>query len=114
MVVRHDPQDLHAENHPRSVYSSNSWKINSQWDWGNGASIPDPAYCDKFYNRTIDLNNKYHPDLIYLDDTALPLQPIGGAGLKIAAHSYNANSKLHGQKDDGPLFGKILNAEQRQ
>jgi alpha-L-fucosidase len=109
-----DPQDLYAQNHPRSAGSSNPNRIHSEWDWGNGASLPNQAYCDKFYNRTIDLINQYHPDLIYFDDTALPLWPVSDAGLKIAAHFYNSNLKWHGKKDDGVLFGKILNAEQRQ
>jgi alpha-L-fucosidase len=109
-----DPQDLYAQNHPRSVESQNSWKIHSQWNWGNGASLPDQAYCDKFYNRTIDLINKYHPDLLYFDDTALPLWPVSDAGLKIAAHFYNSNLKWHGAGDDGVLFGKILDQNQRQ
>ena len=86
----------------------------SRWNWANGVSIPDQAYCDKFYNRTIDLINKYHPDLIYFDDTALPLWPITDAGLKIAAHFYNANNQWHGTNDDGVLFGKILTPEQQQ
>lgn len=53
-----DPQDLYAQNHaPKQK--------------------PDAAYCTKFYNRTIDLINKYQPDLLYFDDdytnTSLPL-----------------------------------------
>ena len=72
------------------------------------------AYCDKFYNRTMDLINKYQPDLIYFDDTALPLWPVSDAGLKIAAHFYNSNNQWHGAKDDGVLFGKILDADQQQ
>ena len=107
-----DPQDLYAQNHPHSQGWSDPNRIHSQWDWGNGSSIPDQAYCDKFYNRTADLIKKYHPDLIYFDDTALPLWPIGDAGLKIAADFYNTNEKLHG--DDGVLFGKILTPEQQQ
>ncbi len=109
-----DPQDLYAQNHARSRDSTNPRAIHSQWNWGNGASLPDQAYCDKFYNRTVDLINKYHPDLIYFDDTALPLWPISDAGLKIAAHFYNSNIKWHGEQDDGVLFGKILNEQQRQ
>ena len=109
-----DPQDLYAQNHSRSEDSTNPNKIHSQWNWGNGASIPDQAYCDKFYNRTVDLINKYHPDLIYFDDTALPLWPVSDAGLKIAAHFYNSSIKWHGKNDDGVLFGKILTPEQRQ
>ena len=107
-----DPQDLYAQNHPRSVGSDNPGRIHSQWNWGNGASLPDQNYCDKFYNRTVDLISKYHPDLIYFDDTALPLWPISDAGLKIAADFYNTNEKLHG--DDGVLFGKILTPDQQQ
>ena len=57
---------------------------------------PDQAYCEKFYNRTMDLMNKYQPDLIYFDDTVLPLWPVSDAGLKIAAHFYNSNNQWHG------------------
>jgi alpha-L-fucosidase len=88
------------------------WDISSLWNWSNGASVPDQAYCDKFYNRTMDLINQFHPDLIYFDDTALPLWPVSDAGLKIAAHFYNCNQRWHG--DDGVLFGKILDADERQ
>ncbi|HEY4247075.1 MAG TPA: alpha-L-fucosidase [Lacunisphaera sp.] len=109
-----DPQDLYAQNHARSARWEDPNAISSQWKWGNGASIPDQAYCDKFYNRTIDLINRYHPDLIYFDDTALPLWPISDAGLKIAAHFYNRNMLEHGGKLEGVLFGKVLNEEQRK
>jgi alpha-L-fucosidase len=27
----------------------------SRWEWGNGVTPPDQAYCEKFYNRTMDL-----------------------------------------------------------
>jgi alpha-L-fucosidase len=109
-----DPQDLYAQNHPHSRGWDNPNTIHSQWDWGNGVVIPDQAYCDKFYNRTVDLIDKYHPDLIYFDDTALPLWPVSDAGLKIAAHFYNRNNQWHGRKDDGVLFGKILDAQEQQ
>ena len=85
-----------------------------KWDWGNGASIPDAAYCTKFYNRTIDLMNKYHPDLVYFDDTVLPLYPVSDAGLKIAAHFYNSSMKWHNGRLEAVLTGKILNPEQRK
>lgn len=110
----YDPQDLYAQNHPLSRGSENTGTIHSQWGWSNGASIPDVAYCDKFYNRTVDLINRYHPDLVYFDDTVLPLYPISDAGLKIAAHLYNSNMKSHGGKLEAVLFGKILNEDQRK
>lgn len=107
-----DPQELYAQNHTPSPGYEKGNSIHARWNWGNGVSVPDQAYCDKFYNRTADLIKKYHPDLIYFDDTALPLWPISDAGLKIAADFYNTNEKLHG--DDGVLFGKILTPEQQQ
>jgi len=110
----YDPQDLYAQNHAVSRDSHNFSAIHSQWDWGNGASIPDVAYCDKFYDRTVDLINRYHPDLLYFDDTALPLWPISDAGLKIAAHFYNSSEKQTGKKVQAVLFGKILDEDQRK
>jgi alpha-L-fucosidase len=108
-----DPQDLYAQNHPLSQGSDNVANIHKQWDWNNGATVPDKAYCDKFLNRTIDLINQYDPDLIYFDDTAVPLWPISDAGLKIAAHLYNNSINKKG-KLEAVLNGKVLNEEQRQ
>lgn len=107
-----DPQDLYAQNHKPSPDFMNSGLIHSRWNWGNGVTPPDNAYCTKFYNRTADLINRYQPDLLYFDDTSLPLWPVSDAGLKIAAHFYNSNLKRSGGKRNGVLFGKILNEEQ--
>lgn len=104
-----DPQALYAQNHALSKTSDTG----KTWDWGEGCSIPDKAYCDKFFNRTADLINQYKPDLVYFDDTALPLWPISDVGLKIAAHLYNSSIKRHG-KLQAVLNGKVLNEEQRK
>ncbi|MDX2048835.1 MAG: alpha-L-fucosidase [Chitinophagaceae bacterium] len=108
-----DPQELYAQNHPLSEGSDDERSIHKQWNWGNGAAAPSKQYCDKFYNRTVDLINKYNPDLLYFDDTALPLWPVNDAGLKIAAHYYNHSIKKHG-KLEAVLNGKILDEEQRK
>ena len=107
-----DPQDLYAQRH-KPGKPGNTSKL---WDWPTdiGASIPDVAYCERFYNRTADLINKYHPDLVYYDDTALPLYPISDAGLRLAAHLYNSNMKLHGGRLEAVLNGKVLNPQQRK
>ena len=110
----YDPQDLYEQNHTPSPDFQNLGKIHSRWNWGNGVTPPDQAFCDKFYNRTMDLINKYQPELIYFDDTALPLWPVSDAGLPIAAHFYNRNNQWYGKKSDGVLFGKILDAEQKK
>jgi alpha-L-fucosidase len=103
-----DPQDLYEQRHTPSPGFEAANSVHGRWNWGNGVSQPDQAYCDKFYNRTIDLINKYQPDLLYFDDTALPLWPVSDAGLKIAADFYNANLAKTGGKSDGVLFGKVL------
>jgi len=110
-----DPQELYAQNHPLSEGSSEDInKIHSQWNWGNGVAMPSQEYCEKFYNRTIDMINQFHPDLLYFDDTALPLYPASDAGLKIAAHYYNSNMAQHKGKLEAVLFGKILTPEQKK
>lgn len=110
-----DPQELYAQNHPFSLNSDKDlFALWGQWNWDNGASIPSQAYCEKFYNRTIDLINKYNPDLLYFDDTALPLYPVSDAGLKIAADFYNRNMAAHNDKLEAVLFGKMLTNEQKK
>lgn len=108
-----DPQELYAQNHPLSENSSDNNGIHKQWNWGNGVSIPSKSYCDKFLKRTIDLIDQYNPDIIYFDDTALPLWPISDAGLKIAAHMYNRSIQKHGSLQ-AVINGKILNEQQRK
>ncbi len=109
-----DPQELYAQNHPLSQGSEDINRIHSQWNWGNGVAIPTQAYCEKFYNRTLDMINQFQPDLLYFDDTALPLYPVSDAGLKIAAHFYNDNMKRHKGKLEAVLFGKVLSEQQKK
>jgi len=104
-----DPQELYAQNHEVSkITDFSKW-----WNWGGGASRPSQEYCDKFYNRTMELINKFNPDLLYFDDTALPLYPVSDAGLKLAAHYYNKNMATHKGKLEAVMFGKILTDEQK-
>jgi alpha-L-fucosidase len=107
-----DPQDLYAQNHTPSPGFETPNSIHSRWNWGNGVTPPDAAYCQRFYERTADLINQAKPDLIYFDDTALPLWPVSDAGLRIAAHFYNSHLARTG--DAGVLFGKVLTEEQRK
>lgn len=102
-----DPQDLYAQEHVPG-------KLVWDWDATKGSSVPDAAYCEKFYNRTMDLINKYHPDLLYFDDTVLPLYPISDVGLKLAAHFYNSNALWHNGQNQGVLLGKELSDEQKK
>jgi alpha-L-fucosidase len=99
-----DPQDLYAQYHPIGKYN---WQQ-------SGEPALDKAYVEKFFNRTIDLLDKYQPDLLYFDDTVLPIYPSSDIGLRIAAYFYNTNLTRNGGKLEAVITGKGLNAEQRR
>jgi len=101
-----DPQELYEQNHELSK--------GYDWEWKKGViTTPSKDYCNKFYNRTIDLINKYNPDVVYFDDSQLPLWPVSDVGLRIAAHLYNKSIKEHGELR-AVINGKILDENQRK
>jgi alpha-L-fucosidase len=108
-----DPQALYAQRHPMSKAEGDGGVHHEQWHWGGGASIPDKAYCDKFFDRTRDLIDSYDPDLVYYDDTVLPLWPFSDVGLRLAAHMYNRSIATKGRLE-AVVNGKILNEQQRR
>ena len=102
-----DPQKLYAQDHDFSNDTWDNGAIHRQWGWENGANIPTQEYITNFYNRTLDAINRYNPDLIYFDVTVLPFYPVSDAGMKIAAHEYNATN------GNGVVFGKILTEDMK-
>ncbi|WP_229490696.1 alpha-L-fucosidase [Pseudoduganella namucuonensis] len=108
-----DPQALYAQRHPLSKADGDGGVHHEQWHWGGGAAIPNQAYCDNFYARTRDLIDSYDPDIVYYDDTVLPLWPFSDVGLRLAAHMYNRSIATKG-KLEAVVNGKILNAQQRR
>ncbi len=109
-----DPQNLYVQNHPLSENSEGRWTVHSQWDWDNGAYPPSEEYCLNFYNRTVDMINQFNPELIYFDDTGLPLWPVSNVGLEVTAHYYNLNMKLNDGKPEVVVFGKKLTGGQEK
>jgi alpha-L-fucosidase len=109
-----DPQDLYAQSHQPADGFLDPSSIHSRWNWGNGITPPDEAYCRKFLDRTLDLVDRYEPDLLYFDDTALPFWPVNDVGLEIAAHYYNRDLRRHQGSLEGVIFGKILDERQRR
>ena len=65
-----DPQELYAQNHPPGA------KLQWEWDAAQGSSVPNAAYLEKFFRRTQQLWDDYHPDQIYFDDTVLPFHGV--------------------------------------
>jgi alpha-L-fucosidase len=111
-----DPQELYVQDHPLSKGSENGHTIHGQWHWDvdSGVNVPPESYCNNFKDRTIELIDKYNPDMVYFDDTALPLWPISNVGLEIASHYYNKSAKNNRGKVDVVINGKILNEQQRK
>lgn len=98
-----DPQDLYAQYHAPGKYN---WQQ-------NGTPPIDPAFAERFFRRTIDLIDQHHPDLLYFDDTVLPIYPATDIGLRIAAYYYNTSLARHG-KLDAVIATKGLNPDQRR
>jgi len=93
-----DPQDLYAQYH----------KVGS-YNWKQEGNPPiDKVYCEKYFNRIIDLIDKYQPDLLYFDDTLMPIYPASDVGPRIAAYLYNTNLARNG-KLEAVMTGKDLN-----
>jgi len=98
-----DPQDLYAQYHPVGRYG-----------WPQTGNPPlAKEFTEKYFNRVIDLINKYEPDLLYFDDTILPIYPSTDIGLRIAAYLYNTSLARNG-KVEAVMTGKGLDAEQRR
>lgn len=72
-----DPQLLYGPKHPADA-------------------LPDASYVKNFYDRTRDLIDQHDPDLLYFDDSLLPL---GWGGMAIGAYFYNQRVARHGTAD---------------
>ena len=111
----YDPQELYAQNH----IPSNGWRqsgtIHSQWEWGNGASLPSEEYKLKFQNRVLQCINDYAPDMIYFDDTAMPFYGCDdNIGKNILTHYYNKSAAQNGGTPQVVVTGKQLDADQKK
>ena len=112
----YDPQELYAQEHELSLDSKDDHTVHRQWHWDvdSGVSVPDKAYCENFKARTMELIHNYNPDIVYFDDTVLPLYPISNVGLEVAADFYNKSMQENNGKVNVVINGKILNEQQRK
>jgi alpha-L-fucosidase len=93
-----DPQDLYAQYHRIGKY-----------DWPQQGNPPiDQAFCEKFFKRTVDLIDKHNPDLLYFDDTIMPIYPTSDIGPRIAAYFYNHSMTHNGGRLEAVMTGKQL------
>ncbi|WP_229036221.1 MULTISPECIES: alpha-L-fucosidase [Bacteroides] len=110
----YDPQELYVQSHPLSDGSEKTNRIHSQWAWKNGASVPTEEYFQNFFDRNVDMINKYNPDMIYYDDTTMPLWPVSDVGLRTVAHFYNKSLKENKGKNEVVVFAKVLTDDQKE
>lgn len=89
----------------RSIKELQDWHTKHTRPWVEDPPAANPEFTRTWFLRCQDLVDKYQPDLLYFDNTGLPL---GQAGLDIAAHFYNASRSWHGGKLEAVLNAKIL------
>jgi alpha-L-fucosidase len=87
-----------------------AWHDRRDGQWLEAAPPFNQEFVRRWLLRQNQLVDTYQPDLIYFDDTGLPL---GDAGLEAAAHYYNQALNLRGDIDV-VVFGKKLDALQRR
>lgn len=111
-----DPQELYTGPNimlPDGIHGAAAvkrWHEEHDALWMENPPPHNPQFAQRWFLRCKDLLDKYRPDLLYFDDTGLPL---GQAGLDIAAYYYNANRQWHGGQLEAVLNCKRLTSEQR-
>jgi alpha-L-fucosidase len=111
-----DPQQLYAgRSMPlpdgiKTIAEANAWHDKNDRRWDEGPPAQNPRFTEQWFLRCKDLIDRYHPDVLYFDDTELPL---GQAGLDIAAHHYNSSIKRSGRLDV-VLTAKNMSSDHRR
>ncbi len=106
-----DPQELYTgatmplPKGITTIKEARDWHNQHDAKWTEAPPPGNPEFVDRWFLRCQELVDKYRPDLLYFDNTELPL---GQAGLDIAAHYYNANMANHGGRLEAVLTSKGL------
>jgi alpha-L-fucosidase len=111
-----DPQELYTGRNMvmpdgiTTIRTASEWHEQNDRAWDEKPPAVNPAFVRQWFLRTRDLIDSYRPDLVYFDDTGLPL---GQVGLDITAHYYNASMAWHGGKLEAVVNAKQLPPERR-
>ncbi len=114
----YDPQELYtgpadgyvAPDGINTIKDMQAFNDSHSGQWLETVPPNGAYYAKKWLARANDLVDKYRPDLLYYDDTALPLEQYG---LDATAHYYNKSIDWHG-KLDVVATGKLLSDAQRR
>lgn len=111
-----DPQELYTGPYyvpPDGISSAaamNAWHDKRDGQWLEAAPPGNMRFVEKWLLRQNQMVDDYRPDLVYFDDSGLPL---GQAGLEATAYYYNQALRSRG-KIDAVVFGKKLVGVQRR
>jgi alpha-L-fucosidase len=111
-----DPQELYTRPYyvpPQGIRTNpamTAWHDQRDGQWLEAAPPFNAEFVRTWLLRQNQIVDDYRPDLIYFDDTGLPL---GQTGLEAAAHYYNQALKWRGDMDV-VVFGKKLEGLQRR
>ena len=107
-----DPQLLYRQQHePSPGYAKGQENPGNVWNWGDKAAKPSDEFCENVRLRTMELLEKYRPDLLYFDDTIVPFNGVSDVGWRIVEDFHALNASWHGGKDEAVIFGKLLSPE---
>ncbi len=111
-----DPQELYVgptyvmPDGITTTKGANDYHAAYDRKWDEKPPATHPEFTRQWYLRCKDLIDSYQPDLLYFDNSGLPL---GQAGLDVVAHYYNAALKWHGGKQEVILNTKNVKPEQQ-
>jgi alpha-L-fucosidase len=96
-----DPQQLYTGRNiimPDGLTKAeaDAWHKTHDAVWHEEIPPNNPDLAVNWFLRCQDLVDRYHPDLVYFDDTELPFEQYG---LAFAAHYYNASIRDRGKLD---------------
>jgi alpha-L-fucosidase len=111
-----DPQDLYTgpnfemPDGLHDIAAVKRWHEEHDRVWTEDPPPNNPRFVQRWSLRCRDLLEKYRPDLVYFDDSGLPL---GQAGLDVTAWYYNASSVWNRGALEAVVTGKVLTPQQR-
>lgn len=94
-----------------SIDSMNRWHRANDGKWLENIPENNPDFAANWFLRCKELLDKYQPDLIYFDDTELPLEHYG---IEIAAHFYNSSMNRNGGVNQAIVTAKGLTPEHQK
>jgi alpha-L-fucosidase len=103
-----DPQNLYVgpslvvPDGFTSAKAMSDWHRTNDGIWDEMPPIDHPEFTNTWFLRCKDLVDTYQPDMLYFDDTELPL---GQTGLDVVAHFYNSTIQRKGS-NEAVVFGK--------